>query len=73
MAIIHGSAEYPEKKKKKGARLPPKRGQIKMKIISAFFKMVARVGAKAAGRVMTRKNLNEIHPQQPNGSLHMYL
>ncbi|KAG8648475.1 hypothetical protein MANES_08G001806v8 [Manihot esculenta] len=53
MAITDGAAESQQQQKKRG-RIPPKRGQIKMKIICNFVSIICR-GAEKVGRILARR------------------
>ncbi|KAJ1375411.1 hypothetical protein SESBI_51035 [Sesbania bispinosa] len=59
--------ENPEFLAAKTVRVPPKRGQIKAKMMTEFMRMV-----EAAGRAMCRKEkvAEESHPSQPHDTSH---
>ncbi|KDP29061.1 hypothetical protein JCGZ_16450 [Jatropha curcas] len=67
MAITDEATESPENKKTEIHMLPPKRGQIKVKIFSKLANMVAK-----AGKALNKKKIKEDQPQQPNGSTSMH-
>ncbi|KAB1223908.1 hypothetical protein CJ030_MR2G000643 [Morella rubra] len=64
MAVTSGKANPPNIG---NPRLPPKRGRIKVGIISQFVKMIIRAASKA-GRGMRRKNKGTEETPPPQGT-----